>query len=81
MVKVSLTSSLRNAAGGEESIEIDAHTVRDIFAALVAQYPRMQQHLDAGIAVAIDGQIYRDNWQAEIPENAEVFLLPRIKGG
>ena len=34
-----------------------------------------------GIAVAIDGTVYRDNWDTELPEGAEVFLLPRIQGG
>jgi hypothetical protein len=41
----------------------------------------MQKHLDTGIALAIDGQIYRDNWEVEIPEGAEVYLMPRIQGG
>jgi molybdopterin synthase sulfur carrier subunit len=33
------------------------------------------------VAVAINGEIYRDNWDTKIPEEAEVFLLPRIQGG
>ena len=37
--------------------------------------------LDAGIAVAINGEMYRDDRDVAIPENAEVFLLPRIPGG
>lgn len=41
----------------------------------------MSQHLEAGIAVAIDGQIYRDDWGKEIPTDAEIYLLPRIQGG
>ena len=41
----------------------------------------MQIHLDNGIAVSVNGEIFRDNWSKEIPEGAEVFLLPRIQGG
>ena len=48
---------------------------------LVKRYPDMQNHLDDGIAVSVNGEIYRDSWSHEIPEDAEVFLLPRIQGG
>ena len=33
------------------------------------------------MAVAIDGVMYQDDLTAEIPEGAEVYLLPRIGGG
>lgn len=81
MVQVSLSGSLRSAADGKDSVEIQARTIRELMTKIVERYPRMSQHLDAGIAVAIDGEIYRDNWQVEIPEESEVYLLPRIPGG
>ena len=37
--------------------------------------------LDRGVAVSIDGQIYRDDWFRPIPPGSEVFLLPRMAGG
>lgn len=81
MVQVSLSGSFRSAADGKDSVEIQARTIRELMTKIVERYPRMGQHLDAGIAVAIDGEIYRDNWQVEIPEESEVYLLPRIPGG
>jgi hypothetical protein len=48
---------------------------------VVERYPAMQQHMDQGIAVAIDGTIYRDDHSVTIPAVAEVYLLPRIQGG
>ncbi len=81
MVKVSFISSFRPALGGADSLEIKAATLRELMRKLVEQYPRMQNHLDEGIALAIDGQIYRDNWDVEIPDGSEVFLMPRIQGG
>lgn len=30
--------------------------------------------------MAIDGTIYRDTWSKELPEGAEIFLLPRLAG-
>jgi sulfur carrier protein ThiS len=41
----------------------------------------MQKQLDDGIAVSVNGEIFRDSWSEEIPESAEIFLLPRIQGG
>jgi hypothetical protein len=37
--------------------------------------------MDRGIAVAIDGTIYRDTWSKELPTGAEIYLLPRLAGG
>ena len=37
--------------------------------------------LERGIAVAIDGVVFRDDWSQKIPQDAEVVLIPRIEGG
>ncbi len=81
MLQVSLTGSLRSAADDVAVVEIDASTIRELLTKLVERYPRMGKHLDEGIAVSIDGEIYRDNWGTTIPADSEVFLLPRIPGG
>ena len=38
-------------------------------------------HLEDGVAVAIDGQIYQDARLEPIGPDSEVFLLPQIAGG
>jgi len=81
MVKVSFVSSFRPALDGAEILEIKARTLRELLRKLVAKYPGMQQHLDAGVALAIDGEIYRDSMDLKIPDGAEVYLMPRIQGG
>ena len=81
MPQVKLTGKFRAAADGADTLEIEARTIRELMTRLVERYPLMDQHLDAGIAVAIDGEIYRDNWDVVIPADSEVFLMPRIKGG
>ncbi|TIW09593.1 MAG: MoaD/ThiS family protein, partial [Mesorhizobium sp.] len=48
---------------------------------LAEQYPGIEPWIDREIAVAIDGTIYRDTWSKELPEWAEIFLLPRLAGG
>ena len=81
MLTVSLTGSLRSAADDCESVNVDAQTIRELLRKLVERYPRLQSHLDEGIAVSVNGEIYRDNRDLTFPDGAEVFLLPRIQGG
>ncbi len=80
-MQVSLNGNLRSGVGGAASIEIEAATIRELLTRLVERYPDMSEHLDRGIAVAIDGVVYRDDWTQKIPEGSEVFLMPRIEGG
>jgi sulfur-carrier protein len=80
-LEVQLSGSLREFAGGATTVTIDARTVRELLRKLVERYPRMQSRVDAGIAVSINGEIFRDDRNEEIPSGAEVFLLPRIQGG
>ena len=81
MLEVSLADSLQDATDGAASIEIEAATIKELLRKLVERYPRMQSRLDEGVAVSVNGEIYRDNRELAIPEGAEVFLLPRIQGG
>ena len=81
MPRVTLTGNLRQVVGGESEIEVEAETVRQLFTALGERYPALKPHLDAGPAVAIDGQIYQDAWLQPIPPDAEVHIMPQIAGG
>jgi len=80
-IEVQLSSPLREFAGGAATVAIEATNVRELLRKLVERYPRMQQRVDEGIAVSINGEIFRDDRNEKIPEGAEVFLLPRIQGG
>lgn len=80
-MEVSLSGSVRDAVDGLASIEVEAETIRELLTRLIDRYPKLEHHLEEGIAVAIDGTIYRDSWETPIPEGSEVFLLPRIVGG
>lgn len=67
------------ASGG--TIDVEAKDIRELFRKLAEQYPGLGPHIDRGIAVAIDGVIYRDTWSKELPQDTEIFLLPRLVGG
>jgi molybdopterin converting factor small subunit len=81
MHEVKLSASFHEFTGGAASIAIDALTVRELLRKLIERYPRMQRRIEEGIAVSINGEIFRDDRNQQIPEGAEVFLLPRIPGG
>ncbi len=81
MVEVTLWGSVGSAAGGNKQVEVDAKNIRELFAKLAVEYPGLEPLIDNGIAVAIDGVIYRDTWSKELPEDAEIVLLPRLAGG
>ena len=81
MVQVQLGGPLKSAAGGRTSFEVEATTIRELLTRLEAAYPELEDVLGQGVAVAIDGRIYRDAWFQPIPEGSEVFLLPRMAGG
>jgi len=81
MATVSLSSGYRDAADGAASVEIEAATVRELLRRLVDRYPRLEPLFEDGVAVSINGDIYRDVRDLPIPDGAEIFLLPRLQGG
>ena len=80
-MRVSLSSTFELDNGPGSSVSVHAETIADIMASLTERYPNFEQLLDRGVAVSINGQIYRDDWTQPIPADAEVFLIPRIEGG
>jgi molybdopterin synthase sulfur carrier subunit len=81
MVQVTLTGPLKAAAGGRAEIEVEAATIHQLLSRLGHDHPKLKPMLDRGVAVAIDGEIYRDDWFRPIPPGSEVFILPRMAGG
>ena len=81
MIEVGLWGSLRPFAGGEATVELEATTIRELLAALVAAHPGVEPYLKTGIAVSIDGVVYQNSPGQPIPDGAEVYLLPRLRGG
>jgi sulfur-carrier protein len=78
---VTLWGSLGAAAGGKQKLEVEAKDIRELFRKLVEQHPGVGPFIERGVAVSIDGVIYRDTWSKELPKGAEALLLPRLAGG
>ena len=81
MAHVTLNGNLRQYTGGVAEMEIEARSVRQLLARLGADFPALAPHLQQGLAVAIDGQIYQDALLEEIGAGSEVHILPQIAGG
>jgi molybdopterin converting factor small subunit len=81
LVEVRLGATLRSKAGGRTSFEVEAANVMQLLRALGDQYPELRPILDKGVAVAIDGRLYRDAQLQPVPEGSEVYLMPRVAGG
>ena len=80
-IEVRLWGALRPMAGGALSISVEAKTIRELFRVLIDKYPGMEPHIKRGLAVSINGQIYRDQWDTVLPKNAEIYIMPRVPGG
>jgi molybdopterin synthase sulfur carrier subunit len=81
MARVVLTQTLAKYTGGVRELDLEAANIRQLMRALGERYPALAPHLETGLAVAIDGQIYQDTWLEPIPPDSEVHLLPQIVGG
>lgn len=80
-MEVQLSGTLRDVANGAGSIEVEARTIRELMQRVAERFPEMADSLQDEVAVSINGQVFRDAWNQEIPQDAEVFLMPRIPGG
>ena len=81
MAKIVLTRALCRFTDGQAEFELEVKTVQALFRELSKRYPAMKPHLDEGVAVAIDGEIYQDALFEAIPEDSEVHVIPQIAGG
>ena len=81
MAHVVLIGNLRQYTGGVTALDVAANSVRQLFRKLGDMYPDLAPHLEEGLAVAIDGQIYQDALLEPIGEASEVHILPQIAGG
>ena len=81
MARVVLIGNLAQLTGGVAEFQVSAASVKQLFEQLAELHPALGPHLEDGVAVAIDGQIYQDSLLEPIRADSEVFVLPQIAGG
>jgi molybdopterin converting factor small subunit len=68
-------------AGGITEFLVDATTIREMLTLLGEAHPELRSVLERGVAVAVNGTIYRGAFLTKIPDGSEVYLLPPVAGG
>ena len=89
-VEVRLPTVLRSQAGGASVVTVDAGTVGEVLAKLVAEYPGLagqvvqpdgSLHKFVNIYVDDDDVRYLDGVNTPVPAGAELSILPAVAGG
>ena len=81
MVKVKLWGTLRHATDGQDVVEVEARTFKELLDRLSEAYPGLAPQIRRGVSLSLDGVIYREAWFQHIPPDAEVVLMPYMTGG
>ena len=81
MAHVVIFGSLRSFTDGVSELEIDARSTRVLLNALVERFPALSETVEAGVSLAIDGEIYKEAWFTPIGPDSEVVVMPLMVGG
>ncbi|MQG39959.1 MAG: MoaD/ThiS family protein [SAR202 cluster bacterium] len=87
MAKVFIPSLMQKLTDGQDVIEIDGKTVREIIENLEQTYPGIKVRLvdkykmKSNISVAVDGEVSPLGLLEKVSENSEVHFIPAVGGG
>ena len=81
MIKVFLGSNLKSFTNGSEVLELEATSVRSLIKELNRQYPGIEDALESGFALAIDGEVIANPGYEKLTEVSEVRFLSPMQGG
>ena len=81
MAEVNLWSGLRQFTNGELVIKVKADTVGKMLDELIFIYPNLEPIIEAGVSVAVDGEMIAGANHTPIKPDSEIFLLQQFKGG
>ena len=70
----------RRFIGGATELEVEANNCRRMSLELDRRFPGLGHQIGAGMAVAIDGEVYRDAYLARLNPDSEIYLIPKIGG-
>ena len=73
--------SCHQFTGGKTEFDVKATTFRQLVRELEQMFPGLGHHVEEGMAVAVDGEIFQDAYQAELKPGSEIVLIPKIGGG
>ena len=81
MAEVNLWAGLRQFTDGELVIKVKADTVGKMLDELIFIYPNLEPIIEAGVSVAVDGEMIAGANHTPIKPDSEIFILQQFKGG
>ena len=81
MAEANLWSGLRQFTDGELVIKVKADTVGKMLDELISIYPNLEPIIEAGVSVAVDGEMIAGANHTPIKPDSEIFILQQFKGG
>ena len=87
MSEVWIYAPMRHLTGGQERVQADGSTVRQVIESLERQFPgmrdalRLDDDLMPGIAVIVDGETSALGLLEQVGPESELHFLPAIGGG
>ena len=87
MAEVWMSTRMQRFAAGLERVQVVGATVRQIVNNLEQEYPGMKDvlcidnEMDPGIAVVIDGETGNLGMLDKVNEDSEVHFIPAMSGG
>lgn len=78
---VVIPSGLQHRTGGESRLLVEASDVRGLLRELERRFPGIEQEIERGCQIAIDGEILPDAWLEAVGPDSEIHFLPQIGGG
>ncbi len=81
MVEVNLWSGLRRFTDGAVVVEVDAKNVGEVLTGLVQKHPELEDIIEAGVSVAVDGKVIASGLTEKVRPDSEVFIIQQLKGG
>ena len=87
MAKVFVPALMRKLADDEPVVEVPGATLREVMDNLGEAYPGMKElivengRVRPGLQLAVDGVLSATGLMAQVPEDAEVHILPALGGG
>ena len=82
-----IPSLMQKLTEGQQQIEVDGGTVRQVVDALEARFPGFKarivedDRIKTEIAIAVDGEIVTAGLRAKVGPESEVHFLPALAGG
>lgn len=87
MAKVWIPPLMRSLTGGQQIVEAQGDTVRELVATLEEQYPGVADRIiedgriRPGWTVAVDGAVQNRGLRAAVGLDSEVHFVPAMTGG